>query len=54
MIIPSTNAIPETFPAHDFGVYGRAPKGYPINAADATREQRDTYVGAMALPRQVS
>ena len=39
---PIGNAIEQTFPAHDFVVYGRAPKGYPeaVNAAP------DDYIGA--------
>ena len=37
---PIQDAIPQPFPAHDFVVYGRAPKGYPINAADAP----DAYI----------
>ncbi len=38
---PTANAIEQTLPAHDFKVYGRAPKGYPV-AADTAR---DAYVG---------
>ena len=37
---PIGNAIAQTFPAHDFVVYGRAPKGYP---GDTT--ERDAYTG---------
>ena len=32
LVIPSQDAIEQTLPAHDFVVYGRAPKGYPITA----------------------
>ncbi|MDE0013502.1 MAG: lamin tail domain-containing protein [Candidatus Poribacteria bacterium] len=39
---PITNAIEQTFPAHNFVVYGRAPKGYPPGAGNG----RDTYIGA--------
>ena len=44
-INPIQNADPQPLPAHDFVVYGRAPKGYPPTP-ETTREQRDTYVGA--------
>ena len=42
---PIENAIAQTLLAHDFVVYGRAPRGYPPTP-ETTREQRDTYVGA--------
>ena len=38
---PIANASEITLPAHDFAVYGRAPKGYPA-AADT---ERDAYTG---------
>ena len=40
-INPIGNAIAQTLPAHDFVVYGRAPKGYPVT----TGTLPDSYVG---------
>lgn len=43
---PIANAIDQTFPAHDFVVYGRAPKGYPqLTGTPPTPTSRDDYVG---------
>ena len=43
-----SNPVPtsQTLPAHDFMVYGRAPKGYPPNATTPqTTAGRNTYIG---------
>ena len=40
---PIGNADEQTLPAHDFFVYGRAPKGYPPSAPP---DARDFYIGA--------
>lgn len=42
---PVANASAQEFPAHDFVVYGRAPRGYPPEPP-ATDNGPDTYVGA--------
>ena len=45
-INPITDAIEQTLLAHDFVVYGRAPKGYPGVDTDTTiTNYRDTYEG---------